>query len=89
MLSVKPDMRELDYTHDGNRVVVVPSGKGLATIMDKDILFYCISKLVHQMNAGEDISPWVELTAHEAMAATNWRTNRGSSNLRSGISATP
>tara|TARA_R110002051_G_scaffold125866_1_gene199237 strand:- start:2692 stop:3732 length:1041 start_codon:yes stop_codon:yes gene_type:complete len=77
-LSVKPDMRELDYTHDGKRVVVVPSGKGLATIMDKDIVLYCISKLVHQMNAGEEISPWVELSAHEAMVAINWRTNRES-----------
>lgn len=77
-LSVKPDMRELEYRHDRKRVVVVPSGKGLATIMDKDILLYCISKLVHQLNAGDDISPWVELTAHEVMVATNWRTNRES-----------
>lgn len=77
-LSVKPDMRELEYRHDNKRVVVVPSGKGLATIMDKDIVLYCISKLVHQLNAGEEISPWVELTAHEAMVATNWRTNRES-----------
>src|SRR6056297_2191227 len=77
-LSVKPDMRELDYTHDGKRVVIVPSGKGLATIMDKDILLYCISKLVHQMNAGEQIDQWVEMSAHEAMIATNWRTNRES-----------
>jgi plasmid replication initiation protein len=77
-LSVKPDMRELDYTHDGKRVVVVPSGKGLATIMDKDLLLYCISKLVHQLNAGEEITPWVDLTAHEVMVATNWRTNRES-----------
>ncbi|SMX33412.1 Replication initiator protein A [Maliponia aquimaris] len=77
-LSVKPDMRELDYRHDGKRIMVVPSGKGLATIMDKDILLYCISKLVHQLNAGDEISPWVELTAHEVMVATNWRTNRES-----------
>lgn len=77
-LSVKPDMRELDYSHDGKRVQIVPSGKGLATIMDKDILLYCISKLVHKLNAGDDISPWVELSAHEAMVATNWRTNRES-----------
>lgn len=77
-LSVKPDMRELEYEHEGKRVVVVPSGKGLATIMDKDILLYCISKLVHQLNAGEEITPWVELSAHEAMVATNWRTNRES-----------
>ena len=77
-LSVKPDMRELSYEHDGKRLVIVPSGKGLATIMDKDILLYCISKLVHQANSGEEISPWVELTAHETMVATNWRTNRES-----------
>ena len=77
-LSVKPDMRELEYRHDGKRVMVVPSGKGLATIMDKDIVLYCISKLVHQINEGEEISQWVELTAHEAMVATNWRTNRES-----------
>lgn len=77
-LSVKPDMRELDYRYDGKRVVVVPSGKGLATIMDKDILLYCISKLVHQLNAGDEITPWVELSAHEVMVATNWRTNQES-----------
>lgn len=77
-LSVKPDMRELEYHHDNKRVVVVPSGKGLATIMDKDVLLYCISKLVHRVNAGNEISPWVELSAHEVMVATNWRTNRES-----------
>lgn len=77
-LSVKPDMRELEYQHDGKRLRVVPSGKGLATIMDKDILLYCISKLVHQLNSGEEITPWVELSAHEVMVATNWRTNRES-----------
>lgn len=77
-LSVKPDMRELEYDHSGKRLRIVPSGRGLATIMDKDILLYCISKLVHQQNAGEEIDQWVELTAHEAMVATNWRTNKTS-----------
>ena len=77
-LSVKPDMRELEYHHDGKRIVVVPSGKGLATIMDKDVLLYCISKLVHDINAGNEVSPWVDLTAHELLVATNWRTNRES-----------
>ena len=77
-LSVKPDMRELSYEHGDARLRVVPSGRGLATIMDKDILLYCISKLVHELNAGGEITPWVELTAHEVMVATNWRTNRES-----------
>jgi len=77
-LSVKPDMREPIYEHNGLRLKIVPSGKGLATIMDKDILLYCISKLVHSLNAGQEITPWVELSAHEVMVATNWRTNRES-----------
>ncbi|MEM6762363.1 MAG: replication initiator protein A [Pseudomonadota bacterium] len=77
-LSVKPDMRELSYDYGDTRLRVVPSGRGLATIMDKDILLYCISKLVHELNSGADITPWVELTAHEVMVATNWRTNRES-----------
>lgn len=77
-LSVKPDMRELEYEHNGRRLRVVPSGKGLATIMDKDILLYCISKMVHAKNSGEDITPWVEMSAHEVMVATNWRTNDAS-----------
>ena len=74
-LSVKPDTRQLEYEHNGKRLRVVPSGKGLATIMDKDILLYCISKLVHDLNHGRTVSPTVELTAHEVMVATNWRTN--------------
>ena len=75
-LSAKPDMRELEYQHNGRRLRVVPSGKGLATIMDKDILLYAISKLVHEMNEGREISPWVDMTAHEIMVATNWNTGK-------------
>ncbi|MER0240304.1 replication initiator protein A [Fulvimarina sp. MAC8] len=77
-LSVKPDMRQLEYDHNGAKLRVVPSGKGLATIMDKDILLYCISKLVHDLNHGKEISPTVEMTAHEVMIATNWRTTKAS-----------
>jgi len=71
-LSIKPDMREPTYEHNGNKIVVTPSGRGLATIMDKDVIFYCISKLVHLKNKGHEITPWVEVSAHEVMVATNW-----------------
>lgn len=71
-LSVKPDMRSLSYEHNGNRVVIEPSGRGLATIMDKDIILYCISKQIHAQDRGVKIDPWVEVTAHEVMVATNW-----------------
>ena len=77
-LSAKPDTRQLEYSHNGKRLRVVPSGKGLATIMDKDILLYCISKLVHELNRGREITPTVEMSAHEVMVATNWRTTAAS-----------
>lgn len=77
-LSVKPDMRELQYSHNGSRLRVIPSGKGLATIMDKDIILYCISKLVYGINRGDLVSPTVEMTAHEVMVGTNWRTTKAS-----------
>lgn len=78
-LSVKPDMRELEYTAtNGDRLRVIPSGRGLATIMDKDIVLYCISKLVHMKNRGETITPEVEVSAHEVMVACNWMTSKPS-----------
>ncbi len=81
-LATKPDKRELSYrTSTGKRLTVGPSSKGLATIFDKDILLYCISKLVHLKNeyertgSGKEITPIVEFSAHECMVACNWRTN--------------
>ena len=83
-LATKPDSRKLTYSsRKGDRLVVSPSINGLATIFDKDILIYCISKLVHQKNEfdekgiGEPITPYVEFSAHECMVACNWRTNDG------------
>ena len=51
-LSTRPDLRVLDYAHNGVRVTVVPSVRGLATMFDKDILIYCISQLMAALNAG-------------------------------------
>lgn len=75
-LSPRPDMRELEYEHNGKRLRVTPSGKGLPTIMDKDIILYAISKLTHLKNEGHEIDQWVEMTAHEVMAAANWNTSK-------------
>ena len=49
-LSTKPDTRILRYENDGMVVEILPSHKGLATVFDKDIIIYCISKLMHMKN---------------------------------------
>lgn len=74
-LSTKPETRELVYEHDGNRLQIVPSVRGLPSVFDKDILIYCISKLMHMKNSGRPIGPKVRLTTHDLLVATNRPTN--------------
>jgi plasmid replication initiation protein len=74
-LSTKPETRELVYEHDGNRLEIIPSVRGLPTVFDKDILIYCISKLMHMKNSGRPIGPKVRLTTHDLLVATNRPTN--------------
>lgn len=74
-LATKPDMRELHY-HSGETVLkIIPSGNGLPTIFDKDILIFCISQLMHMKNRGEKIGKKVRFNAHELMVATNRRSD--------------
>jgi plasmid replication initiation protein len=70
-LSPRPEHRILKYTHDGVVVEIHPSAKGLATIFDKDVLIYCISKLMHLKNHDEPIGPVVRITTHDLLVATN------------------
>ena len=72
-LSMRKDVRERRYEHNGNTVVIAPSTFGLATIWDKDILIYLISQLMEAGNRGRDdsASRKVRFTAYDYLAATN------------------
>lgn len=75
-LATKPDMRFLRYQDsNGNVLEVEPSGKGLPTIFDKDILIFCISQLMHRKNNGQPIGKRVRFSARELLIATNRPTN--------------
>uniref|UniRef100_A4X0C7 Plasmid replication initiator RepA n=1 Tax=Cereibacter sphaeroides (strain ATCC 17025 / ATH 2.4.3) TaxID=349102 RepID=A4X0C7_CERS5 len=74
-LATRPDLRVLDYSHNGVRITVTPSVRGLATLFDKDILIYCISQLMAALNAGRAISRTLHLTAHDLMTATHRETS--------------
>lgn len=73
-LSTKPDMRHLEYRSGSNRLKIVPSGAGLPTVFDKDILIFCVSQLMHRKNRGEPIRKVVRFSARELLIATNRRT---------------
>src|SRR4051812_25419221 len=74
-LATKPDMRELRYENGGVMLKVIPSGHGLATIHDKDILIWAISKIVDAKNRGAAYSKTVRGSGYELLAATNRPTN--------------
>ena len=73
-LSTKPETRVLRYQQEDTIVEIHPSTKGLATIFDKDVLIYCISKLMHRKNNGEAIGPVVRITTHDLLVSTNRNT---------------
>jgi plasmid replication initiation protein len=74
-LSTKADTSLITYENAGARVEIIPSTIGLPTVFDKDILIYCISKLVHMRNEGRAIGPCVRLTTHDMLVETNRPTN--------------
>jgi len=74
-LATKPDMRHLVYRNGTKKLEIIPSGRGLPTIFDKDILIFCISQLMHKKNRGEKIGKRVRFSARELLVATNRPTN--------------
>ena len=77
-LATKPDMRELYYENGANSLKIRPSGEGLPTIFDKDILIFCISQLIHRKNRGEPIGKTVRFSGRELLIATNRKTGGNS-----------
>lgn len=75
-LSTKPDHRKLKYDNGGTVLKVIPSGHGLATVHDKDILIWAISKIIHAKNRDEDYSRTVRGSGYELLCATNRGTSR-------------
>lgn len=70
-LSKKPSTEIRRYEHNGNWFEVTPSVKGLATIYDKDILIYCISKLMAAKKRGEAINKRVRTNSRDLLVFTN------------------
>ena len=74
-LATQPDMRHLVYRSGENSLEIIPSGLGLPTIKDKDILIFCISQLMDRKNRGEPIGKRVRFSARELMIGTNRNTD--------------
>jgi plasmid replication initiation protein len=85
-LSTKPDMRHLRYEHNGNMLEIIPSGIGLATIHDKDVLIYCASQIIAKMRERETPARTVQLKAYDLLLFSNRQTSgEGYRKLKAGL----
>lgn len=82
-LSTKPDHRTLQYNRDDIEITIAPSAYGLATVHDRDLLIYCMSKLIAAMNDGQKPKQTIRFSAHDMLRMTNRQTSgRGYELLR-------
>ena len=75
-LSTKSDVRTLEYSNNGINIKISPSTQGLPTIFDKDILLYCGSLLMAEVNKGLTPPKTIRISSHDLLCATN-RTKDG------------
>lgn len=75
VLSKNKDMRNLEYRKDNVSITIKPTTDGLPTIFDKDVLLYCGSLLMVEINAGRTPSRTLRVSAHDLLVATNRQTN--------------
>ncbi|WP_372837165.1 replication initiator protein A, partial [Puniceibacterium confluentis] len=77
-LSTKPDTRPRKYEHNNITIEIKPSVDGLATVHDRDVLIFCISKLIKGMNEGLEPQQLIRFQAADLLKATNrMTTGRG------------
>ena len=86
VLSKKKDVRNLVY-HNGNITISIkPTTDGLPTIFDKDILLYCASLLMQEVNAGRTPPKKIRISCHDLLVATNRPTDgHGYKNLKAAL----
>lgn len=75
-LSKNKDLRQLEYTKGAVKITIAPSTYGLPTIFDKDVLLYCGSLLMDQVNKGVVPPKTLRISSHDLLVATN-RTTSG------------
>ena len=69
------DTADIVYDLGDTKVSITPTSAGRATIHDKDIWIYAISKLMTAINEGKEPSRTVRFTVYDYLITTNRRTS--------------
>lgn len=76
-LQTQKDMRRLSYRNGEVSVDIVPSIEGLPSIFDKDILLYCSSLIMSEVNNGRIPPKTLRISIHDFLIATNKSSSIG------------
>ena len=77
-LSTKPDIRTVHYERNGVAIKMNPHSElGLPTMFDKDILLYCGSLIISELQKNPDSLPpkKIRFSCHDLLITTNRHTN--------------
>ncbi len=69
-LSTKRDVRVLEYSSGGTTIKIAPSTYGLPTIFDKDVILYCGSLLMAEVNKGIIPPKTLRISSHDLLVTT-------------------
>jgi len=69
------DKKTREYTQNGLNILVTPTKHGMATIHDKDVWIYCISKIMQALREGAETSRTVHFTIYDYLKTTNRGTS--------------
>ena len=65
------DNRTREYKNGKATITIRATELGIATIFDKDVWIYAISKLQHAINNGETVNPKIYFTPYDFLVTTN------------------
>ena len=81
-LAKKPDLREIQYKNGDKEIKISPHFRyGLPTIFDKDLLLYCASLLMSEVNKGHTPPKTIRISPHDYFISTNRDTSGDSYRL--------
>ncbi|MEM8528076.1 MAG: replication initiator protein A [Bacteroidota bacterium] len=85
-LSKRKDTRNLEYKNGDFTITFKPNTDGLPTIFDKDVLLYCGSLMMKEMNKGKTPPRTLRVSSHDLLVATNRSTDgRSYSRLKNAL----
>lgn len=68
------DAKDVIYEHNGFVTQIKPTSAGRATIFDKDVWIYCISKLMQAKFEGQEIKKTIRFSTYDFLVQTNKKT---------------